>query len=176
MGYHASEQWQSQFAGYRIRRSRQPGNVGSGRRNCEQFERDADAIADIDTDANLDANSNGNIDTYCDADINSDASRPAKRADRVGSLAEQWERGVEYRAYPGVFERQRSVDADADLRRWRDYRIDTVHFDIMRGKFQLEYEKSFEGDTLDNSIGLQFEWDGGDQRRGERDEVSLRRE
>ena len=51
-----------------------------------------------------------------------------------------------------------------------------MYVDVMRGKFQLEYEKSFEGDTLDNSIGSQFEWDGGDQRCGERDEVSLRRE
>jgi len=51
-----------------------------------------------------------------------------------------------------------------------------VFFDVMYGKFQLEYEKSFEGDTLDISLGVQFEWDGGDQRRGERDEVSLRRD
>ena len=42
----------------------------------------------------------------------------------------------------------------------------------MHGKLQLEYEESLEGDPLDNSIGLQFEWNGGDQRCGERDEVA----
>jgi len=185
VGYHESQQRCSQSAGDRLRCSQQSGIVGGGGRNSEQFERDADAI--IDTDPNLDADTNCNIDADCnsdtdanfrsaDADGNSDADGRAKHADRVSDLAEQRERGFEYRAHPGVVERQCSVDADADLRRWRDDWLDIVHFDVMLGKFQLEYEKSFEGDTLDNSFGLQFEWDGGDQRRGERDEVSLRRE
>jgi hypothetical protein len=184
VGYYESQQRRSQSAGDRIRHSRQPGIVGSGRRDREQFERDTDAI--IDTDPDLDANTDRNIDndynananfrSDLDADGNSDADGRAKHADRVSDLAEQRKHGLEYRAHPGVVERQCSADADADLRRWRDDRLDIVYFHVMRGKFQLEYEKSFEGDTLDNSIGLQFEWDGGDQRRGERDEVSLRRE
>ena len=182
MGYHESQQRRSQSPGDRIRRGRQPGIVGGGGRNREQFERDADAINDTNTDCNGDSDTDGDANSHRDfnadryADIVANSELGAQHADCVGHLAEQRQHRVEYRAHPGIFERQRSLDAIADIRRRRDDRLVIVFLHVMHGKLQLEYEKSIEGDTLDIGGGLQFEWNGGDQRRGERDEVSLRRD